>query len=123
MKKKVSHISKTEGHFTPRSSPRWVFRTRDFKVCQSEAEEAALASSWKVIHSHRGVEDKEAAAALLREKNLSAWLEQKQKEEEMSFWKLLLTGDEKVDEKTLGGFGRDLAFVGALVAGTNSSDN
>ena len=91
------------------------------KVCQSEAEEAV--SSWKVIHSHRGVEDKEAAAALLREKNLSAWLEQKQKEEEMSFWKLLLTGDEKVDEKTLGGFGRDLAFVGALVAGTNSSDN
>ena len=41
----------------------------------------------------------------------------------MSLRKLLLTGDEKVDEKTLGGFGRDLAFVGALVAGTNSSDN
>ena len=93
------------------------------KVCQSEAEEAV--SSWKVIHSHRGVEDKEAAKA---EKNLClVWAKTKGRKKSLLlpsiFWKLLLTGDEKVDEKTLGGFGRDLAFVGPLVAGTNSSDD
>lgn len=41
----------------------------------------------------------------------------------MSLRKLLLTGDEKVDEKTLGGFGGDLAFVGAFITGTNASDD
>ena len=99
------------------------------KVCQSEAEEAV--SSWKVIHSHRGVEDKEAAAATTKatlEKNLClVWAKTKGRKKSLLlpsiFWKLLLTGDEKVDEKTLGGFGRDLAFVGPLVAGTNSSDD
>ena len=101
------------------------------KVCQSEAEEAV--SSWKVIHSHRGVEDKEAAAATTKamlEKNLClVWAKTKGRKKSLLlpsiFWKLLLrlTGDEKVAEKTLGGFGRDLAFVGPLVAGTNSSDD